>query len=75
MREATAQGSHALALVEFKRNEELYARGFIGAAGFERREAAMKSAQAQLDQARACRLKCRVDRGLRTPHARGWRNW
>jgi multidrug efflux system membrane fusion protein len=50
---AAAQASHALALAEFKRYKELYAQGFIGAAEFERREAAMKSAQAQLDQAQA----------------------
>jgi RND family efflux transporter MFP subunit len=43
----------ALAAADFKRFKELYDQGFIGAAEFERREAAMKSAQAQLDQARA----------------------
>jgi membrane fusion protein, multidrug efflux system len=50
---AAAQSSHALAAADFKRFKELYDQGFIGAAEFERREAAMKSAQAQLDQARA----------------------
>lgn len=50
---AAAQSSHALAAADFKRFKELYDQGFIGAAEFERREATMKSAQAQLDQARA----------------------
>ena len=50
---AAAQSSHALAAADFKRFKELYDQGFIGAAEFERREAALKSAQAQLDQARA----------------------
>lgn len=50
---AAAQSSHALAAADFKRFKELHDQGFIGAAEFERREAAMKSAQAQLDQARA----------------------
>ncbi len=50
---AAAQSGHALAAADFKRFKELYEQGFIGAAEFERREAAMKSAQAQLDQARA----------------------
>jgi RND family efflux transporter MFP subunit len=50
---ASAQSSHALAAADFRRFKELFDQGFIGAAEFERREAAMKSAQAQLDQARA----------------------
>jgi RND family efflux transporter MFP subunit len=50
---AAAQSNHALAAADFKRFKELHDQGFIGAAEFERREAAMKSAQAQLDQARA----------------------
>ncbi len=50
---AAAQSSHALAVADFKRYKDLHDQGFIGAAEFERREAAMKSAQAQLDQARA----------------------
>ena len=50
---AAAQSSHALAAADFKRYKDLHEQGFIGAAEFERREAAMKSAQAQLDQARA----------------------
>lgn len=50
---AAAQSSHALAAADFKRFKELFDQGFIGAAEYERREAAMKSTQAQLDQARA----------------------
>ena len=50
---AAAQASHALAVADLKRFRELYEQGFIGAAAFERHEATMKSAQAQLDQARA----------------------
>ena len=50
---AAAQSSHALAAADFRRFKELHEQGFIGAAEFERREAVMKSAQAQLDQARA----------------------
>jgi RND family efflux transporter MFP subunit len=50
---AAAQASHALAWADFKRYQELHAQGFIGKAEFERREAAMKSAQAQLEQAQA----------------------
>jgi RND family efflux transporter MFP subunit len=50
---AAAESSHALAAADFKRFKELFDQGFIGAAEFERRSAAVKSAQAQLDQARA----------------------
>jgi len=50
---AAAESSQALAAADFKRFKELFDQGFIGAAEFERREAVMKSAQAQLDQARA----------------------
>jgi len=50
---AAAQSGHALAAADFRRHKDLHDQGFIGAAEFERREAAMKSAQAQLDQARA----------------------
>jgi multidrug efflux system membrane fusion protein len=50
---AAAQSGHALAAADFRRFKELYEQGFIGVAEFERREAAMKSAQAQFDQARA----------------------
>jgi membrane fusion protein, multidrug efflux system len=50
---AAAQASHALALADFKRYKELHAQGFIGGAELERREATMKSAQAQFDQAQA----------------------
>jgi len=50
---AAAESSHALAVAEFRRYRELFDQGFIGSAELERRDAAMKSAQAQLDQARA----------------------
>jgi membrane fusion protein, multidrug efflux system len=50
---AAAESSQALAAADFRRYKDLHDQGFIGAAEFERREAAMKSAQAQLDQARA----------------------
>jgi RND family efflux transporter MFP subunit len=48
-----AQASFDMAEADFRRYRELRDKGFIGAAEFERRELALKSAQAQLDQARA----------------------
>ncbi|MBN8490885.1 MAG: efflux RND transporter periplasmic adaptor subunit [Burkholderiales bacterium] len=50
---AAARSAHALAEADFRRFKELRDQGFIGAAEFERREATLKSAQAQLDQAQA----------------------
>ena len=50
---AAAESSQALAVADFRRYKDLHDQGFIGAAEFERRAATMKSAQAQLDQARA----------------------
>jgi len=50
---AAARSAQALAEADFRRFKELRDQGFIGAAEFERREATLKSAQAQLDQAQA----------------------
>ncbi len=48
-----AEASHALALAEFKRYQELRAQGFISALELERRQTALQAQQAQLEQARA----------------------
>jgi membrane fusion protein, multidrug efflux system len=48
-----AQANHDQVLADFKRFKELRDQGFISSAELERRETALKSAQAQLDQARA----------------------
>lgn len=48
-----ARSTRDLAAADFKRYSELKAQGFIGGAELERREAVLKSAQAQLDQAQA----------------------
>lgn len=50
---AAARSNRDLAAADFKRYSELKAQGFIGSAELERREAVLKSAQAQLDQAQA----------------------
>ena len=48
-----AQTNHDLAAADFKRYKELRDKDFISGAELERRETNLKSAQAQLDQARA----------------------
>jgi multidrug efflux system membrane fusion protein len=48
-----AQANHDQALADFKRYKDLRDQGFISSAELERRETALKSALAQLDQARA----------------------
>jgi len=48
-----AQVNHDISQADFKRFKELRDQGFISGAELERREAALKSAAAQLDQARA----------------------
>ncbi len=48
-----AQVNHQLALADFKRFKELRDQNFISGAELERRDTAVKAAQAQLDQARA----------------------
>lgn len=48
-----AQVQHELALADHRRFKELRDQGFISGAEFERREAALKAAAAQLEQARA----------------------
>jgi multidrug efflux system membrane fusion protein len=48
-----AQVNHDISLADFRRFKELRDQGFISGAELERREAALKSAAAQLDQARA----------------------
>jgi RND family efflux transporter MFP subunit len=48
-----ARSNRDLAAADFKRYSELKNQGFIGGAELERREAVLKSAQAQLDQAQA----------------------
>lgn len=48
-----ARSNRDLAAADFKRYAELKAQGFIGSAELERREATLKAAQAQLDQAQA----------------------
>lgn len=48
-----AQVNHDLSQADFKRYQELRAQGFISGAELERREATLKSAAAQLAQARA----------------------
>ena len=50
---AAAQTQRDLAAADFKRYAALKAQNFISGAELERREASVKSAQAQLDQARA----------------------
>lgn len=50
---AAASTNRDLASSDFKRYQELKAQGFIGAAELERRETALKAAQAQLEQAQA----------------------
>ncbi len=50
---SAAQVNHDQAAADFKRFKELRDQGFISSAELERRETALKSAQAQLEQARA----------------------
>lgn len=50
---AAARTTRDLAAADFRRYSELKNQGFIGSAELERREAGLKSAQAQLDQAQA----------------------
>ncbi len=50
---AAAQASFEQTAADFKRYKELADKGFIGPAELDRREAALKTARAQLDQARA----------------------
>ncbi len=50
---AAAQASYEQSAADFKRYKELSDKGFIGPAELDRREMAMKTARAQLDQARA----------------------
>lgn len=50
---AAAQANHDQTQADFKRFKELREQGFISSAELERRETALKAAQAQLDQARA----------------------
>ena len=48
-----AQANHAQTAADYKRFKELRDQGFISSAELERRDTALKAAQAQLDQARA----------------------
>lgn len=50
---SAAQVSHELALADFRRFKDLRDQGFISGAELDRREAALKSAHAQWEQARA----------------------
>jgi RND family efflux transporter MFP subunit len=50
---AAAQASYEQSAADYKRYKELSDKGFIGPAELDRREMAMKTARAQLDQARA----------------------
>ncbi|KQW36771.1 efflux RND transporter periplasmic adaptor subunit [Rhizobacter sp. Root404] len=50
---AAAQASYEQSAADYKRYKELSDKGFIGPAELDRREMAMKTASAQLDQARA----------------------
>jgi len=50
---AAAQANHDQSAADFKRYKDLADKGFIGPAELDRREMAMKTARAQLDQARA----------------------
>lgn len=50
---SAAQVNHDQAAADFKRFKELRDQGFISSAELERRETALKAAQAQLEQARA----------------------
>ena len=50
---ASAQASYDQNAADFKRYKDLYNQGFIGAAELDRRESAVKTARAQLDQAKA----------------------
>ena len=50
---AAAQANHEQAEADFKRFKELRDQGFISSAELERRDTALKSARAQLEQAQA----------------------
>lgn len=50
---AVAQAAFDQSAADFKRYKDLHDQGFIGAAELERRESAVKTSRAQLDQARA----------------------
>jgi RND family efflux transporter MFP subunit len=50
---AAAQAAYDQNAADFKRYKDLHDQGFIGPAELDRREAALKTARAQLDQARA----------------------
>lgn len=50
---ASAQANHEQAAADFKRYKDLREQNFISAAELERRDTALKAAQAQLNQARA----------------------
>ena len=50
---AMAQASYDQNAADFKRYKDLHAQGFIGQAELDRRDMALKTAQAQLDQAKA----------------------
>ncbi len=50
---AAAQANHDQSAADFRRYKDLADKGFIGPAELDRREMAMKTARAQLDQARA----------------------
>jgi membrane fusion protein, multidrug efflux system len=49
----SAQATYDQNAADFKRYKDLHEQGFIGAAELERRESAVKTARAQLDQAKA----------------------
>lgn len=51
--EGAAQANHDFSLADYRRFKELREQGFISAAELERREATLKAAAAQLEQARA----------------------
>ncbi len=50
---AAAQAAHDQVDAEYRRYKELFSQGFIGAAELDRRESAVKTARAQLNQAKA----------------------
>ena len=50
---AVAQAGYDQNAADFKRYQDLHAQGFVGGAEFESRESAVKTAGAQLEQARA----------------------
>ena len=50
---AVAQAGFDQNAADFKRYKDLHDQGFIGGAELERRESALKTARAQLEQARA----------------------